>query len=85
MNQRVKGAQKCTVRFERGYQGLDSAIMKFEVEKAPYYFMVPFFGYYEHPNELFCSFIFKNYFAKSSLFKPFQQTEFGYKYRYDKS
>jgi hypothetical protein len=71
---RARGIKKCTIRFEKGVEGIDSAQMHFTVEKAPHYLLVPYFGYYANPNLLQISYLYQKIFEKPKLLTAFKSS-----------
>lgn len=83
VNNRASGIEKCTIKFEKGTGGIDTALLRFSAEKKGHYFKFPFFNYYSEPSKIRLAYCFRKYYAHTSLFKPLFSTELGYTYRYD--
>lgn len=56
-----------------------------QIIKHWHYLMVPWFGYFQNPNQLHFAYLFTNYPKNlGGLLRPFKTTLFGYKWNYHK-
>lgn len=69
---RVRGVDTAYIKFEKGTDGVDTAALKFAIQKNNHSFMSPFFGYYQNPGQINLGYHFKK-FTKTfgGLLKPF--------------
>lgn len=76
----------CFIKFKKGTEGVDTGIMNFAVKKNYHYFMYPFFGYYQRPNQVHFAYFVRKYKKNlGGLLKPFKSTAVGYKWNYAKN
>jgi hypothetical protein len=96
---RTNGLSKCTIKFDKGDHGTDSAAMYLNVEKKPCYFNHEMFGYFTRKNILNYQLKMDNYdkllpTRSPETFKDlmkklhdsnyFKATYLGYQFKYDK-
>jgi hypothetical protein len=81
----VRGVEKCLVRFDKGDDGVDSCKMSFRIKKKHHYFMFPYFGYFQSPNQFHAAYYLRKFTKKGGgIFKPFKSAAVGYKWNYNK-
>ena len=75
------------INVDKGKEGLDSAVMTFRVTRNLHYLAVPYFSYFQHPNQLQLAYVIRKLTAKKvgGLLRPFKSSEFGCNYNFAKS
>ncbi len=86
VDDRVRGVDTVFINFGRGLEGVNTATMKFAVQVHPHYFMYPFFGYYQNPNQVHYAYFIRDYKTTlGGIIRPLKSTAVGYKWNYGKS